>query len=380
VSVFGELARVGSRAFGQQRLDSLILFVTSTCNLRCEFCCYAEHLNRARDISRADMRRISESMPAFRALLVSGGEPFLRRDIAEVMGAFVENNGVENVNVPTNGWYLEPTLRNSESFVAKHPHATFNVSFSVDALANTHDRVRGRAGSFDRACRTLEAMQRLRCDYPNLRLRANTVVTLETVDEVRAVIDFFLEHFDLDEHAVALVRDPALFREGRTLDDQRAIADRYVELVEYSCEAYAIAGRGRGERRSVPESLSTLMTFAHNRVMADIKRRRVNGQLWDFPCTAGRNIIVITDTGTLRACEHRGAVVDLRDYDFDVSRALASGGMARERAAIREDRCDCVHGCFIGNSIQHSGRAIMMHEVPQAVKFLSRRAALRARQ
>ncbi len=88
--VVGEVRRV----FNQSDVDSLILFVTNACNLSCGFCCYADNLNQTRDIRFDDMMKLSESMPRFRTLLLSGGEPFLRHRLDDIMLAFVRNNGV----------------------------------------------------------------------------------------------------------------------------------------------------------------------------------------------------------------------------------------------------------------------------------------------
>src|SRR5256885_14255295 len=66
------------RVFGQSGLDSVILFVTNACNLRCWFCCYADNLNQTKDIPFDDLLKLSATMPKFRALLLSGGEPFIR--------------------------------------------------------------------------------------------------------------------------------------------------------------------------------------------------------------------------------------------------------------------------------------------------------------
>ena len=110
-----EAARHARRVVRDTGLDSLILFVTSTCNLRCGFCCYAEHLNTARDIPLEDLRTLARTAPPFRALLVSGGEPFLRRDLDLVMAAFTaggerggEGPGAEAISIPTNGCATGP--------------------------------------------------------------------------------------------------------------------------------------------------------------------------------------------------------------------------------------------------------------------------------
>ena len=53
---------------------------------------------------------------------------------------------------------------------------------------------------------------------------------------------------------------------------------------------------------------------------------------WPMPCTAGETSIVIDHNGRFRACEMRGIVGDLADFDFDVRRALESEAM-RARSA-----------------------------------------------
>ena len=56
-----------------------------------------------------------------------------------------------------------------------------------------------------------------------------------------------------------------------------------------------------------------------------------------------------------------------------VGRALAAGAMEEECRSIAGDRCDCIHGCFVGNSLKHSPLAVARREVPAVVRLLARR-------
>jgi hypothetical protein len=53
-----------------------------------------------------------------------------------------------------------------------------------------------------------------------------------------------------------------------------------------------------------------------------------------MPCTAGETSMVIDHNGLFRACEMRGTVGNLHDYDFDVGRVLESQVMRDEVEAI----------------------------------------------
>ena len=202
------------------------------------------------------------------------------------------------------------------------------------------------------------------------------MVTPENIDEIRALVDWFHATFPaLDEHALELVRDLTWEDADHESPARRAMADRFVELVGHSCRRYAERDARRGQVPGVGDPLGNVLGAAHAVASAGVKRDRVHGRLWGFPCTAGGKILVIDGEGSLKACEHRGEVVDLHAHDFDVGAALATGAMEQEVDQIAEDRCDCIHGCFVGNSLQHSPRGVLTREVPAAVRFLSGRAA-----
>jgi molybdenum cofactor biosynthesis enzyme MoaA len=92
---------VKERVRGRQ-FNSLFLFVTSRCNSLCRTCFYFDKLNSKDDLTMEEIGRISESSPTFRKLWLSGGEPFLREGLADIVAMFVRRNGVRNVNLPTN--------------------------------------------------------------------------------------------------------------------------------------------------------------------------------------------------------------------------------------------------------------------------------------
>src|SRR5919205_4274034 len=87
----------------ERRLGTVIFFVTSRCNARCETCFYHEELNRPGDLTFGQIEKISRTMPPVTDLWLSGGEPTLRRDLASIIDTFVANNHVNRLIIPTNG-------------------------------------------------------------------------------------------------------------------------------------------------------------------------------------------------------------------------------------------------------------------------------------
>ena len=146
--------------FRPKRLESLFLFVTSTCNSLCRTCFYWEELNQGRDLTFAQFATLSRTAPTFHKLWISGGEPFLRKDLAEIIELFYINNGVRHVNLPTNGLLPEKLDAVISRVLARCPELVIDLNFSLDGPANTHDAIRGVPNNFEKTLATIQMTSR----------------------------------------------------------------------------------------------------------------------------------------------------------------------------------------------------------------------------
>ena len=127
-----------------------IVSVTLNCNARCTMC----------DIWQNDMH--GESAPevfgrlpaSLRDINVSGGEPFLRSDLPEILGAIKSHNPRARLVVSTNGFQPGKTAKMLPALLAADPHLAVRVS--IDGMEATHDRIRGIPGGFAKCVQTLE--------------------------------------------------------------------------------------------------------------------------------------------------------------------------------------------------------------------------------
>src|SRR5258706_14071987 len=88
--------RVRARQF-----NSLFLFVTSRCNSLCRTCFYFDKLNSKDDLTVEQIERISETAPPFRKLWISGGDPFLRAELAEVVAGVLWRRRGRTIEIAT---------------------------------------------------------------------------------------------------------------------------------------------------------------------------------------------------------------------------------------------------------------------------------------
>jgi heme d1 biosynthesis radical SAM protein NirJ len=114
------------------------------CNLTCMHCySISADVNFPGELDTAEVMRVMEDLKAFGvpALILSGGEPLLRKDIlqiaerAKAMGFYTA--------LSTNGTLIDPPL-------AQRIHDTgFDyVGISLDGLGATHDKFRRKAGAY----------------------------------------------------------------------------------------------------------------------------------------------------------------------------------------------------------------------------------------
>ena len=71
----------------------LILFINSICNMKCEHCFYWQNLNGKDDLTKEELFDLSRSLGQIENLNLSGGEPFIRTEFAEICRQFIQHNG-----------------------------------------------------------------------------------------------------------------------------------------------------------------------------------------------------------------------------------------------------------------------------------------------
>ena len=344
------------------RLDTLILFVTSRCNSVCRTCFYWEELNQKGDLTLGEIERLSSTMPEFNEVWLSGGEPTLREDLPQIVSGFYGTNGVRSINFPTNGLLPEKLVEQLGRIGTACPELRINLNLALDGLEATHDRLRGVPGNFEKAMKSLGALQELRSRLPELRLHINSVVCRDNIDEMLPLGERIRDRFDLDGHYFQVIRgeplDPSLLEVHKgsieaLYRDLQPIYRHYGERVEK---------RKKGINASLARIsyLGTLNLY-HQIQAANFDRH----DRWPMPCTAGQNIAVVDANGDLRACELRNTLGNLRDFDCDWNLFWQSRSRTAEVDAIERDGCWCTHVCFIHASVKASTKAVMV-DIPRA--------------
>lgn len=121
--------------------------MTKRCNLECKHCYSSSTMERDPDeLTTEQGKALIEDLADFDVpvLLFSGGEPYLRDDLFELV-AHARKHGVRPV-ISTNG-----TMLNPENARKSSEAGLMYVGVSLDGLQETNDYFRGQEGAFDQA-------------------------------------------------------------------------------------------------------------------------------------------------------------------------------------------------------------------------------------
>ena len=96
-----------SLVFGQVP-NYAIVYVDGRCNMHCDFCCHAAmDARNSSNIMPSDWGNVFKRAKSLLHLTITGGEPFLRKDLTDIISEIVNNSGVPRVSIKSNGFYLK---------------------------------------------------------------------------------------------------------------------------------------------------------------------------------------------------------------------------------------------------------------------------------
>lgn len=321
----------------------LIHFLTHRCNARCEHC--FDHPQRAR-IAKGDeldlhrIRRLARHAGPLGHVSLTGGEPLLRDDVAEIVGAWYAG-GARSLSLASNGSHPERLRRLLPRLVAAAPMARIIVKLSLDGIGAEHDRLRGHPGLYTKLQASVGAVAAARAWWPQLRLHLCVTLTAKNhsrLDEILAQ----LKAFAPDQIELNRVR-------GETADPALADAGN---------AAYRAASRRVKGLQANTKGLTGWLTRL-DQAMFDVVAQP--DREWPCgPCLAGRRLAVIHADGTVLPCEmlrtvraadaathSQFALGHLDDFDDDLQALLADTQARRITRYIRESRCRCTFECAI---------------------------------
>ncbi len=327
----------------------LVFFITERCLARCRHCLLGNRIPPRDELSLEEIEKISGSMDDLLFLLLTGGDPFIRKDVPEIAKIFYKNNRVRNLGMPTNGSLIDNVVRSSEKILMDCPDLDFAVDISIDGIGKDHDDIRRLPGLFDKAIQTYRELEKLQKHHPNFNLNVAVTVSSYNEDKLEPLYEFLRDDLGVKTINQLLVR-------GEPREEEAGLVhlDKYLEFSRMIT------------RDTFEKSISGYHDFPFSDMINAMKNIRqeiiadtLNRQAQQVPCYAGNLSGVIYPTGEVYPCELlNDKMGSLREQDYDLRKIWFSDKAESIRKKIKNSKCWCTYECFLTNSILFTPRML----------------------
>ena len=272
---------------GSARPEALSLEITQRCIAKCLMCNIWQMPAASPELEARNWLELLQSpaLSELKELDVTGGEPFLRDDLAELLlgiGKLKKSHlrRLCSVAITTNGFLTEKILSDVSRVIAPLEKAGVTLVFAcgLDAVGETHDRIRNYPGGWAKLHATIEGLKGLREQHPSLVLGIKTTITKHNIDELDQVCRY------ADVQGLFTIISPYILT-----------ANRYANLGRETMLAFS------------PQDLDKMKKFyASPRFQWSYYRNELlhfleSGRM-EKPCSAGFNYFFIRSTGELFPC------------------------------------------------------------------------------
>jgi len=335
----------------------LIIGLTYDCNSFCRTCFNWEQLrkNKEHELSLDELKQTFSSLGDLLFVVMSGGEPFLRRDLPDVCEALATTNHVKQITIPTGAIASDLIAKSVESTLQRCPDTQIVVNLSIDHIGEKHDWIRGVPGNYERAKKTYALIGPLRDKYPNLTVNVHTCLCTYNAED----LDELFEGVKRDFAGVSFHSFEMLRGDQPDKNIQPITTDRYRELLP-KLETYWNSYRNYDGFLKFVKMYSRRMELAVLEQETQVR-----------PCHAGLVSGVLDARGEVRMCELRDAVGNVRDTGYDFTKLWFGEAAEKQRVSIRAKECHCTHSCSMSSSLVFDVRTWGAYFASTVVNFLS---------
>lgn len=310
------------RLTGQPALpQALSLELTRHCMARCLMCNIWQTPREIPELAATDWLKLLADplLHDLRELDLTGGEPFLRRDLPELFRGICRLKRshltkLHSIAITTNGFLTERILEVVAELLPALEQAQIGLvfAFGFDAVGELHDRIRGYQGGWEKLAATIEGLTTLRKRHPALVLGVKTTVTRHNVGELEEIVRF------ADRNELFTIISPYILTPARyaNLDRDKSLALSAADL-------------------EVLKSFYTSSRFQWSYFRRELLRYLQQGRMHK-PCSAGFNYYFLRSNGDLYPCPLREVKLG-NVMQTPLAELLKSPAAARFRRGI---------GCF----------------------------------
>lgn len=320
----------------------LTYFITSRCNLRCEHCFYWKELDsdHSHELKLEEIEKIAQSLPRLLVLSLTGGEPFVRKDIEEIYNIFAKETRTHLITISTNGFYQKRMGEIIPKILESHPNTNLMIYLSIDGPEEIHDEIRGK-GSYQAAIKSLEMMQPLRKQFKNFGVSVSMTCNRMNEDYLPDVFKELESSGKVDQVNIGFVRG-----NPKNPATKRVTVEKYRKLTNLKLESL------KNNSLKYPNLfMNRFVSGKDYYTYKTVEDIYVNDH-YVLPCQSGSLMGILYDDGNVYPCEilEDSCIGNVRDFNYNLPKLWAAHLGEKMRTQIR-DGCYCTFECAMSSNI-----------------------------
>lgn len=329
-------------------------FITSKCNAHCNHCFYWKDLNKKDELSLEEIEKVSKSMGKIYILLLTGGEPFLRKDLANIVEVYYKNNSVRNLLIPTNGFSSNIIEKICLDILKRCPKLSFSINISLDGLEKDHDKIRGVKGSFKNAVKTHEKLKKIKNKYKNFNVSFATTVTAYNQNKILKLYKYIKEELK-GNMSLVLVR-------GSTKDPlaKKINIENYQKMYNLISNTDDYKDKKLSKNLLSYNALKRIIRYRMNKIRYNMEVNTYKNKKFITKCFACNLNAVMYENGDLFPCELLNMKIgNIKDYNYNFQKLWNSNKANSIRKYIKKSKCCCTHECYLMTNILFSPKYLL---------------------
>lgn len=309
--------------------------LTYRCNSRCKTCNIWQ--KNTDELTLEEYKKIFTSLgtsPYW--ITISGGEPFLRKDIVEIIQCLYETCHPKIINIPTNGILTELIVEKVKNILTLCPKTKLVINVSLDEIGERHDDIRNIKGNFNKTINTFNSLKKL--NYQNLTIGIHTVISKFNVQRLPEIASELLR-LNPDSYITEIAEkrvelDTLNSDITPSLEEYTSAIDELIKILNPPKSPF-FKGGFRGI--SLGKITQAFRLNYYNMVKKVLKEHR---QI--IPCYAGFASCQIAPDGDVWMCCIKAKPIgNLRETCYNFKKIWFSERAYEERKKIKNGECFC---------------------------------------
>jgi len=319
---------------------SLTVSITQKCNSKCKTCNIWKDPRNSQPSSELTIEEYDKIFKSIGRSVIwytlSGGEPFLRKDIADIARLIIKHSDPRVLIIPSNGILGNRIIKETEKILSILPSSsTLIVNLSLDGIGEKHDEIRGIPGNFTRFLETFSALKELKKTYSySFELGVHSVVSRFNVENILELFDYVKNNLAPDSYICEIAENrEELLNVADNITPAIDLYEKTIRPLQHELRVSLLHNKG------ITGLIQAFRLKYYDYVITEMReKRRI------IPCYAGRVSAQISPWGDIWPCcilAYKADMGNLRDFDLDLNKLWYSEKATKVRNQVFKGDCYC---------------------------------------